>query len=158
MALIMNNPVENDAVNHPKHYTSSASGHECIEFSELLNFNRGNAFKYAWRAFDKHGSPLEDLKKCFWYIARERMRTQDVNESIPQCDFRGDIKKHEKTGVLCSLIFSGYMMTAENVVLEMIANLVFEMGGEGDLLEWDAEIRKILSGFGRKSVENSCEM
>lgn len=65
----------NDAVNHPQHYTSHSSGIECIEITENLNFNRGNAIKYAWRANDK-GCTAQDLKKCEWYIKREIIRTQ----------------------------------------------------------------------------------
>ena len=34
----------NDAIN-PKHYKSHQSGIECIEITEHLNFNRGNAIK-----------------------------------------------------------------------------------------------------------------
>ena len=32
---------------NPKHYRQHA--HECIEFTQHLNFNLGNAFKYIWR-------------------------------------------------------------------------------------------------------------
>ena len=70
MVLVMNNPVESDVVNHSKHYTSNASGHECIEFAELLNFNRGNAFKYIFRHKSK-GAPAQDLQKALWYIRDE---------------------------------------------------------------------------------------
>lgn len=40
----------NDAVNHPKHYTSHPSKIECIQVTEHLNFCIGNAIKYLWRA------------------------------------------------------------------------------------------------------------
>lgn len=59
-----------DAVNHPKHYTSHPSGVECIQITEHMSFNVGNAVKYLWRA-DEKGAPLEDLRKAAWYIARE---------------------------------------------------------------------------------------
>lgn len=66
-----------DAVNHPKHYTSSAakcSGCgkqiECIDVVRHLPFNVGNAMKYLWRAELKN-APLEDLRKAAWYIADE---------------------------------------------------------------------------------------
>ena len=42
--------IEVDQVNHPRHYTSDASGVECIEITRHRNFNIGNAFKYLWRA------------------------------------------------------------------------------------------------------------
>lgn len=59
-----------DSVNHPKHYTSNPSGVECITVAEHMNFNRGNAMKYVWRAGDK-GDELEDLRKARWYLDRE---------------------------------------------------------------------------------------
>jgi Protein of unknwon function (DUF3310) len=63
-----------DTVNHPKHYTSHASGVECIDVAEHMNFNLGNALKYIWRADHKNG--IEDLKKAAWYINREIARLQ----------------------------------------------------------------------------------
>ena len=65
----------NDAVNHPKHYTSHPSGVECIKVTEHLNFCIGNAIKYLWRAGLKDGnSDIQDLKKAVWYIEREIAR------------------------------------------------------------------------------------
>ena len=65
----------NDAVNHPKHYTSHPSGVECIQVTEHLNFCIGNAIKYLWRAGLKDGnSDIQDLKKAVWYIEREIAR------------------------------------------------------------------------------------
>ena len=59
-----------DTVNHPKHYNSHPSGIECIQITEHMSFNLGNALKYLWRA-DEKGSPIEDLQKAKWYIDRE---------------------------------------------------------------------------------------
>lgn len=59
----------NDNVNNPKHYTSHKSGIECIQITEHMNFNLGNAMKYIWRNEGKNG--IEDLKKAAWYINRE---------------------------------------------------------------------------------------
>lgn len=59
-----------DLVNHPPHYTSHPSGIECIQVTEHMGFNIGNAVKYLWRA-DEKGSPIEDLRKAIWYINRE---------------------------------------------------------------------------------------
>jgi hypothetical protein len=64
-----------DPVNHPKHYTSHPSGIECIQVTEHMNFNRGNAVKYIWRADDK-GDTLQNLQKARWYIEREIARLQ----------------------------------------------------------------------------------
>jgi len=65
----------NDPVNNPAHYTSNSSGIECIDVVEHLNFCRGNAIKYIWRAGLK-GDEIEDLKKAAWYIAREIQRLE----------------------------------------------------------------------------------
>jgi hypothetical protein len=60
----------NDAVNHPKHYTSHPSGVECIQITEHMVFNLGNAMKYIWRADEKNNA-IEDLRKAIWYVERE---------------------------------------------------------------------------------------
>ena len=59
-----------DNVNHPKHYTSHPAGIECIQVTEHMNFNLGNAVKYIWRA-DLKGQSVQDLQKAKWYIERE---------------------------------------------------------------------------------------
>lgn len=59
-----------DPVNHPRHYTSHPSGIECIQITEHMGFNLGNAVKYVWRA-DLKADAIEDLKKARWYIERE---------------------------------------------------------------------------------------
>jgi hypothetical protein len=64
-----------DAVDHPPHYTSHPSGVECIEVTEHMNFNLGNAIKYIWRA-DLKGKSVEDLNKAAWYINREIERIE----------------------------------------------------------------------------------
>lgn len=62
----------NDAINHPRHYTGHPSGVECIQIVEHMNFNRGNAIKYIWRAGEKQpDAEIEDLEKARWYIDRE---------------------------------------------------------------------------------------
>lgn len=74
---------EHDAVNHPSHYNSSpakcacGAGIECIQVVEHMGFSLGNSTKYLWRAGLKSGaSPVEDLKKSAWYIAREIQRLE----------------------------------------------------------------------------------
>jgi hypothetical protein len=64
-----------DIVNHPKHYTEHPSGIECIQITEHMGFNLGNAVKYIWRA-DLKGNAIEDLKKAAWYINREIQRRE----------------------------------------------------------------------------------
>lgn len=64
-----------DVVNHPKHYTSHPSGVECIQVVEHMNFNRGNAVKYIWRAGEKDkAAEIQDLEKARWYLDREIAR------------------------------------------------------------------------------------
>ena len=63
-----------DAVN-PPHYRKHPSGVECIQITEHMNFCRGNAVKYIWRAGEK-GSELEDLRKAKWYLEREIARVE----------------------------------------------------------------------------------
>jgi len=65
---------EFDPVNRPKHYATHPSGVECIQITEHMNFNVGNAVKYLWRYEGKNG--LEDLKKAAWYVNREIERLE----------------------------------------------------------------------------------
>lgn len=60
----------NDPVNHPCHYTSHPSGIECIQVTEHMGFNLGNAIKYIWRC-DLKKNAIEDLKKARFYLDRE---------------------------------------------------------------------------------------
>jgi hypothetical protein len=68
-----------DPVNHPKHYTEHPSGVECIQITEHMTFNLGNAVKYIWRA-DLKGKQVEDLKKAIWYINREIQRINNGSQ------------------------------------------------------------------------------
>ena len=61
--------VHHDPVNHPKHYTDHPSGVECIQITEHMGFNLGNALKYIWRC-DLKKDAIEDLEKAKWYIER----------------------------------------------------------------------------------------
>lgn len=81
-----------DMVNHPAHYTAHPSGVECIQITEHMGFNVGNAVKYLWRA-DEKGAALEDLKKAAWYINREiQKRSQGESKANPQILISGDPK------------------------------------------------------------------
>ena len=61
--------MQEDNVNHPKHYTQNPSGVECFDIASRCDFARGNCIKYIWRHMDK-GTPVEDLKKALWYLDR----------------------------------------------------------------------------------------
>lgn len=65
----------NDSVNRPKHYTQHPSGIECIQITEHMGFNLGNAVKYIWRC-DLKKDAIEDLKKAVWYVQREIARRE----------------------------------------------------------------------------------
>lgn len=61
----------NDAVNHPAHYTDG--GIETIDFIEAkrLPYHLGNAVKYISRAGKKDpDKTIQDLEKAIWYIGR----------------------------------------------------------------------------------------
>lgn len=62
-------PAEEDAVNHPSHYT--AFDPEVIVVTERLGFCEGNVVKYLARAGKKAGAPTQlDLDKAHWYMCR----------------------------------------------------------------------------------------
>lgn len=72
---------KHDPVNHPKHYTNHPSGIECIQITEHMGFNLGNALKYIWRC-DLKKDAIEDLEKAKWYLEREiaKRRAEAVDE------------------------------------------------------------------------------
>jgi len=70
-----------DPVNKPAHYTSHPSGIECIQITEHMNFNLGNAVKYIWRAGLKSSDPVQDLKKAAFYIQREIERIERLKNN-----------------------------------------------------------------------------
>jgi hypothetical protein len=73
-------PVPTDPVNHPKHYTVHPSGVECIQITEHMGFNLGNAMKYVWRC-DLKRDAIEDLKKAVWYLEREIAKREKEAQS-----------------------------------------------------------------------------
>lgn len=61
-------------VDKPDHYNKGAiEAIEAIKASmpdhEFRGYLKGNALKYLWR-YDYKGKPVEDLRKCRWYIER----------------------------------------------------------------------------------------
>ena len=66
-----------DNVNHPSHYTAHPSGVECIQITEHMGFNLGNALKYIWRC-DLKKDAIEDLEKAKFYIERELAKRADI--------------------------------------------------------------------------------
>ncbi|WP_176026511.1 DUF3310 domain-containing protein [Brucella intermedia] len=66
-----------DNVNRPAYYTGHPSGIECIQITEHMGFNLGNAVKYIWRC-DLKQDAIEDLEKARWYIDREIKKRKRV--------------------------------------------------------------------------------
>ena len=73
-----------DPVNRPKHYTTHPSGIECIQITEHMGFNLGNALKYIWRC-DLKKDAVEDLRKARWYIDRELLKRTAITGTDPEC-------------------------------------------------------------------------
>jgi hypothetical protein len=73
-----------DPVNHPKHYTEHPSGIECIQITEHMGFNLGNALKYIWRC-DLKLDAVEDLRKARWYIDREISKRTKLIGADSEC-------------------------------------------------------------------------
>lgn len=65
-----------EQITHPGHYNQNPL--ECIDAiegsmstDEFAGFLKGNVLKYLWR-YKHKGSPIEDLKKAEWYLAKLR--------------------------------------------------------------------------------------
>lgn len=104
-----------DRVNHPRHYTSHPSGVECIAITEHMNFNRGNAVKYIWRA-DEKGAPIEDLKKARWCIDREISRLEKL-------EYAATSKELQQRGLMtqcngCMKLFPSAHVNADSFCLK----------------------------------------
>lgn len=69
-----------DSVNHPAHYQGFSNGAEVIDITENLSFNLGNVVKYVARAGRKTADPSEDLRKAQFYLDREILRLQLVED------------------------------------------------------------------------------
>lgn len=67
-----------DPVNSPPHYTNTGiPGVELIDLIEHLNFCRGGAIKYIFRAGVKDpAKEIQDLKKAVWMVQREIARLE----------------------------------------------------------------------------------
>lgn len=73
-----------DAVNHPRHYTTHPSGVECIQVTEHMAFNLGNAVKYIWRAGLKSADPITcGARRPRWRSAgREKKKCIEVQMNL----------------------------------------------------------------------------
>lgn len=74
---------DDDPVTKPDHYNKgSIEAIEAIKASmpdhEFRGYLKGNALKYLWR-YDYKGKPVEDLRKCKWYIDRLLAEVTEVS-------------------------------------------------------------------------------
>ncbi|MHB9328061.1 DUF3310 domain-containing protein [Phytobacter ursingii] len=77
--------MNNDSVNHPKHYTQGVI--ECIDAIKSVTTGKSgieavcvaNIIKYLWRYEEKNG--IEDVRKGKWYLERliSELEQQNVN-------------------------------------------------------------------------------
>ena len=126
--------MEKDNIN-PAHYRQQP--YECIEFTEHLNFNLGNAFKYIWRYRDKNG--IEDLKKAVWYLERQRddapkfkklkgKKYCEMFDKLCLIDF--DMDTHS---ALAAILYAAADCTEDNIswALACVKDLLKKMPSEG---------------------------
>lgn len=104
---------------NPNHYKNRK--YECIEFTRLLNFNLGNAFKYIWRFEHKNGK--EDLEKAVWYLKDEiRNKPSKMNITYAKyCRMEGDLKccgfENTQLSALNCILYAAYSRSHEVMVL-----------------------------------------
>ena len=90
-----------DNVNHPAHYTKHPSGVECIQITEHMGFNLGNALKYIWRC-DLKKDAIEDLQKAKWYLERElEKRLEQTDKPRHESNDPDTIRFYNRTGEEC---------------------------------------------------------
>jgi hypothetical protein len=76
------NYFESDPVNSPAHYNrKGVEAIQAIEASmspeEYRGYLKGNCMKYLWR-YQYKGKPVEDLKKCRWYLDKLIASTEQM--------------------------------------------------------------------------------
>lgn len=113
-----------DMVNNPPHYNGHPSGVECIEVTELLSFNLGNAFKYAFRHRAKNGR--QDLEKCAWYLNRaigSSYQQEVLKTTASAAELAARIAQHESypLGALLVSIANGKPLAAERHLQRLLA-------------------------------------
>lgn len=122
---------------NPSHYRQHA--HECIEFTQYLNFNLGNAFKYIWRHKEKNGR--EDLEKAIWYLERQRddapkfielkvKKYGDMYDKLCLIDFDMDTKD-----ALCRILYAAADGSEDSIswVLDCVKHLLDKMPSESPM-------------------------
>ena len=70
-----------DPVNHPSHYNKHPSMLEPIIVCRHLSGDLANFFKYTVRYLEKE-KPIEDLKKCIYYLDDYKSSYMCINENV----------------------------------------------------------------------------
>lgn len=121
---------------NPNHYKTRK--HECIEFTRLLNFNLGNAFKYIWRFEHKNGK--EDLEKALWYL-RDQIENMSVmmNPSPAKYYLMADKAEccgfeHAHLNALDGVLYAAYTQSYEalSMAIKRVERLIEEKYGKGN--------------------------
>lgn len=121
---------------NPNHYKTRK--HECIEFTRLLNFNLGNAFKYIWRFEHKNGK--EDLEKALWYL-RDQIENMSVmmNPSPAKYYLMADKAEccgfeHAHLNALDGVLYAAYTQSYEalSMAINRVEKLIEEKYGKGN--------------------------
>lgn len=129
-------PIEGDAVHHPRHYTAHPSGVECIEIVECMAFCLGNAIKYAWRAGLKGESRKEDLQKCRWYLRR----SQATHPKVAHYSLRHDDERD--LGVKITAVLA--CEPTGSVLAMILRHVLGRRGGAWSMCPTAAEILGVL--------------
>lgn len=121
---------------NPNHYKTRK--HECIEFTRLLNFNLGNAFKYIWRFEHKNGK--EDLEKALWYL-RDQIENRPVMLDMTPSEYDLMANKAVCCGfeyvhlnALKGVLFAAYMQSYEelSMAINRVERLIEKKYGKGN--------------------------
>lgn len=121
---------------NPNHYKTRK--HECIEFTRLLNFNLGNAFKCIWRFEHKNGK--EDLEKAVWYL-KDQIRNRPGMSKLSQpkydkmkfsLEWCGFERNH--LSALNCILYAAYVKNYDVMILAIsyVEKLIEEKYGKGN--------------------------
>ncbi len=76
---------ENDMVDHPPHYNKHPSGIECIQITEHMCFNLGNAVKYIYGVVMIKAMPL---RICAKRVGTLTVKYKELRRAKPMVKYR----------------------------------------------------------------------
>lgn len=122
-----------DSIN-PNHYKQRK--YQCIDFTRLMSFNLGNAFKYIWRMGDKPGADAAtDYEKAMWYLTDYVGTTLDTSINDEQADAlirKLSIIRDQLGGQQCNMLLAIIIAAAgdASAVLDIVReHLAVDLGG-----------------------------